>query len=453
MTTETALTQKPDLRPWNEDLEPWSGSRNQLWCGLLPEKWAATWPNVVQMVVFTVFGGTGTTLKLAWQGFIGTSCACVNIFAMSLFFPHGGKGHTCTKEEAAHGQCFEGEMVYQSRGYRDWIGWLDTLGVLFLFMASNSQTNTIKFGMSWHFFFMMDFMNPNSGRTQCPEEDRIILGYICVNEYWFVVLVTTVLGCVFSVVATFVPCPLFNSRKAYQEMLSTVGALSKSWEEAVEYMCGGKRTAERYNLAAKIDAIRQMIANVKPNLDDAWWESALLGTYEPRRKLLDQILRNLKDIVDILPALKSCILNEDFRGSKYHDLVRSFHPELKMMAQVATQLTEDCLRASYAWHVAPEKRERIKASAEWMRETYSCLVRNGGWGGLGFRGQLQKPHLDYFRYPFPCFQRSMGKEKKQQLVLRYAQILQAELSEDTVAESMLAFTVSFTSRKAPHPKA
>ena len=74
-------------------------------------------------------------------------------------------------------------------------------------------------------------------------------------------------------------------------------------------------------------------------------------------------------------------------------------------------------------------------------------------GGLGFRGQLQKPHLDYSRYPFPCFQRSMGKEKKQQLVLRYAQILQAELSEDTVAESMLAFTVSFTSRKAPHPKA
>ena len=405
MVSDTTLTQKPQLRPWDPDAGPWSESRSQLWCGILPEKWAATWPNVVQMVVFTVFGGTGTTLKLAWQGFIGTSCACLNIFAMSLLFPHGGKVQACSHSEAANGQCVEGEMVHLSDGYREWIGWLDTLGVLFLFMASNSQTNTIKFGMSWHFFFMMDFMNPQVGRTPCPEDDKLILGSICVNEYWFVVLVTTILGCLFSVVATFVPCPLFNSRKAYQEMLSTMGAVNKIWEETVVYIGGGKRTAARYNLAAKMDAIRQMLVNVNANLEDAWWESALLCSYEPRRKLLDQIRLNLKDMVDILPAVKSCVLNQDFRGSRYQAFVRSVHRQLKTMVQNATQLTEDCLGASYARRIAPEKRERIEACLELMRKQQQDLLL------------VCSTH---------CF----------------------ELSGDSVDESVLAFTVSFTSRKA-----
>lgn len=31
---------------------------------------------LLRMIVFTVFGGTGTTLQLAWQGFIGTTSAC-----------------------------------------------------------------------------------------------------------------------------------------------------------------------------------------------------------------------------------------------------------------------------------------------------------------------------------------------------------------------------------------
>ena len=84
------------------------------------------------MVVFTVFGGTGTTLQLAWQGFVGTSCACLNAFVMSMLFPHGGKAELCTELQMAAGACKAGELIFSSPGYSPFFGWLDILGILFL---------------------------------------------------------------------------------------------------------------------------------------------------------------------------------------------------------------------------------------------------------------------------------------------------------------------------------
>ena len=101
-----AITEAPDLR--HVQLFSASSPSVELWCGILPESWAATWPNVVQMVVFTVFGGTGTTLQLAWQGFVGTSCACLNAFLMSVLFPHGGRAELCTEPQRLKGECQAG---------------------------------------------------------------------------------------------------------------------------------------------------------------------------------------------------------------------------------------------------------------------------------------------------------------------------------------------------------
>ena len=33
-------------------------------------------------------------------------------------------------------------------------------------------------GMSWHFFFMMDFIDPDTGRTPCPHYDKVGLSGI-----------------------------------------------------------------------------------------------------------------------------------------------------------------------------------------------------------------------------------------------------------------------------------
>ena len=37
-------------------------------------------------------------------------------------------------------------------------------------------------GMSWHFFFMMEFINPETGREPCPSYDKVFFGLICLSE-------------------------------------------------------------------------------------------------------------------------------------------------------------------------------------------------------------------------------------------------------------------------------
>jgi hypothetical protein len=36
--------------------------------------------------------------------------------------------------------------------------------------------------MSWHFFFMMDFIDPDTGRTPCPDYDKVFFELICLSE-------------------------------------------------------------------------------------------------------------------------------------------------------------------------------------------------------------------------------------------------------------------------------
>merc|ERR1719428_2062585 len=82
---------------------------------------------------------------------------------MTRIFPSGAKSHDCTAQEEAKRLCHLGETVYDDPGYKEWVCWVDVVFVLFLFLISNAAGNTIKFGMSWHLYFMMNFMNPQKG--------------------------------------------------------------------------------------------------------------------------------------------------------------------------------------------------------------------------------------------------------------------------------------------------
>ena len=68
---------------------------------------------------------------------------------MCWFYPGG-----------AHGAHCGGDADCVPTAYNPVVCWIDVLGVLFLFLVSRANENTIKFGMSWHVCFMMDFMNP-----------------------------------------------------------------------------------------------------------------------------------------------------------------------------------------------------------------------------------------------------------------------------------------------------
>ena len=67
---------------------------------------------------------------------------------MSRLYPGGAAGAACLAEDCT------------PQPYNEVVVWIDVMLVLFLFLFSRADENTIKFGMSWHVFFMMDFMNP-----------------------------------------------------------------------------------------------------------------------------------------------------------------------------------------------------------------------------------------------------------------------------------------------------
>ena len=72
---------EPEMVQWTPDMTPWHDNlrHRDIWCGYLPATWEDYWPNIAQFIVFTVYASTGDTVRLAWQGLIGTAGACINL--------------------------------------------------------------------------------------------------------------------------------------------------------------------------------------------------------------------------------------------------------------------------------------------------------------------------------------------------------------------------------------
>lgn len=254
---------------------PWTGAMPQVWCGLLPEAYEDYWPIVVQMMIFTVYQSTGSTVQLAWQGVVGTGWACVNARLMSLVFPSGAKTHECTAEEARHSACEAGSSVRDGQ-YVEAVAWADALGVLLLFLVSRSEEGTIKFGMSWHIYFMMNFMNPSIGVIRGPVRPT---GFIDPDAETTVVFATVVVGAILAVVATLLPFPLLNIRNVYHDASNAVRDVGRIWKDAIYYFCGQGSSVKRLQVVARIKLFNKTVSRIKGNLDSSWWETFNMGRY------------------------------------------------------------------------------------------------------------------------------------------------------------------------------
>ncbi|CAE8733940.1 unnamed protein product [Polarella glacialis] len=365
--------QVPDIVAWDETMAAWgTDPRSDLWCGLLPESYMVSWPNVVQMVIFSVFRGTGTTMMLSWQGVSGTSFACLNMLVMMYIYPHGGSGHVCQESEPLRaGQCVQGEIVRDDPAYSDLFCWLDTFGVLFLFLLSGSQINTIKFGMSWHLFFMMNLMNPAVGAAPGKIPSYIpglYLDNLCVE-----IFITSVVGGLLAVLATFVPFPLLNARSAFNELDSQTASMGQIWRESVVYFCGTQRSAKRFQIETRIDTLVTTSSHVRASLEDAWWESAILGQREDTRQLLLTMRENLRDMLDMLYAVKTCILQEDFQG-QHQDFCEPLRPIMESMVGEALTLAELCVNSAWNSQVPETLIQALETSVGKVRRLQKELV-------------------------------------------------------------------------------
>lgn len=306
---------KPELVPynvgsdkvWNPHMFP-----KDVWCGYLPSSYLGYWPNVIQFVVFSVYQSTGTTIQLVWQGVAGTTCAVFNVWLMTAIFPSGAKSHECTAQEHAAGVCFLGQSVHDDPNYESWICWLDVVVVLFLFLFSNADVNTIKFGMSWHIYFMMNFMNPQKG----PLLGKIpsFIPEVFMDGEKTVVMLTTVAGGLIAVLSTLVPKPLLNITHLQKDSKKIVRSLESIWTQSIEYFCGESKTAKRYLLDEKIQELSVTISKVKGNLDSSWWET-FHSQKAQVRSLFKVFDTSVVEIDDVMYALQNCVQHEDFGGA------------------------------------------------------------------------------------------------------------------------------------------
>jgi len=267
------------------------------------------WPNVVQLMFFTVYGSSGTTCQLAWQGMMGTIMAELNVRLMFFIFPLGGacwqqagleanvKGYAINTTATPIGrgmrpscEWYQGDAgefdvagkfvpdisLISSEGFYHqffWITWVDTFLFILLFLSSGAQENTMKFGLSWHMYYMMQFMSFNP-TSQSPA-----------------VLTTSFIGVFLAILVTLVPnFPKLFSEGAFEMPLMKTPKLSSNGQDllhqserivvqAVHFMSHSaemhrdQRCQRRFAIEEMVDDAQALIPVMNANLAESWWES------------------------------------------------------------------------------------------------------------------------------------------------------------------------------------
>ncbi|CAK0857981.1 unnamed protein product [Prorocentrum cordatum] len=246
-------------------------------------------------------------------------------------------------------------------GYIPWVAWLDCLGLTFLFLISKMSTNAIKFGLSWHLFFMMGYMNPNTG----PHIGELHTGIPGVQ--WdsepTAVLFTTYTGSLLAVLATLFPWPMLNITRVDEDTKTVVSSLDNIWEDAISYFCGGRHAAKRLQIASKIANLTNNISTVSGDLEASWWETLDLCGFKHKRALYAELDAELDQLHQVLYAMKACILEAGF--GKTHEAFMD-----KSMRRAAENLKLATMRLLY--HCAESCRDG-KVDENELKQIVQCV--------------------------------------------------------------------------------
>eukprot|EP00928_Gymnodinium_smaydae_P018806 TRINITY_DN17171_c0_g1_i1.p1 TRINITY_DN17171_c0_g1~~TRINITY_DN17171_c0_g1_i1.p1 ORF type:complete len:997 (+),score=218.02 TRINITY_DN17171_c0_g1_i1:412-2991(+) len=356
------------LVPWNSTLATWDFDDPRcIWCGVLPGSLEKNWGNIVQFAVFTVFLSTGDTIQLAWQGLSGTACACLNFFLMSKLYPMGALGPTCSEEDDLAGLC-------RREPYNEYVVWADVLFVLFLFLISNAEFNTIKFGMSCHICYMMPFMNPSSSSPQVFRTIALpmILAYF--------------IGAFIAVLATVAPricfCrpPLLNYIWMKEDAKNVSVQMDTIWTDTIEYFSGTERSAMRYQLARRIDMTSTHIEMMRAHVAQAAWETLGFGRCSTVRQIFDTYVDGVGDVNDVMHSLKTCLFQEDF-ALDHEFFVRTMKGTMGSLVHTVSDVMHVCAQAcaSGSGEFSGQDRSDVSSAVDKLRaeqtQLHSCYLK------------------------------------------------------------------------------
>mmetsp|Transcript_39911 Transcript_39911/g.120525 ORF Transcript_39911/g.120525 Transcript_39911/m.120525 type:complete len:958 (-) Transcript_39911:150-3023(-) len=317
------------------------------WCGFLPVSYFAWWPSAAQMTLFTVYRNTGSTAKLAWQSIAGSIVAVANIWLLSEYYPSGA--------EDSH--------------YNPLVVWADLLVVMFLLLASGCDGNTKKFGLSWTMYFVMKFMSPVG--IDYGTYKTGLTGVTWDGEPMAVIL-TALFGCLVGLLATLVPLPLTNINSVRLDSERIVDELEKLFKESINYYAGGQMTPRRFQIFAKIDALKASIAQASSNLSDTYWETFNCGSYSRIRGLYRSFNNAAMASEGEAFILKSAIQSVEFNKSH-----QAFSDNLAEPMRDLVGATAECLRVCTAicsdGNVLPEDRKAIRNCIEKIQRVQGVL--------------------------------------------------------------------------------
>jgi len=260
------------------------------------------WPNVVQMMFFTVFLPTGTTVQLAWQGMAGTIAASVNIFWMAKLFPLGGKCNKIGDPWIGGIRGFCEEYADPNYGRFLWVVWIDLVGFMFIVLASKANENAMKFSLSWHMTYMMTFMS-FSGYT--PSHAVTITS-------WF--------GCGLAIMATVFPCSQCVTAEISKDPLRVVKLVRDLTEDSMDfllrspYLSSHSNAACRFRFESEVNSFEGLVDCMQSNLVNSWWETFNLGDYYNLRRRAMNFTNSFGNQVgsldDALVCMKIAVLGD-----------------------------------------------------------------------------------------------------------------------------------------------
>eukprot|EP00929_Paragymnodinium_shiwhaense_P017923 TRINITY_DN1277_c0_g1_i3.p1 TRINITY_DN1277_c0_g1~~TRINITY_DN1277_c0_g1_i3.p1 ORF type:complete len:961 (-),score=159.69 TRINITY_DN1277_c0_g1_i3:203-3085(-) len=285
----------------------------------------------VLMFVFTLYRNAGDTINFAFGGIMGTFWAVLNVFLMHGFMPGG----------------FTSDPDYFTPGV------IDTVAFILVMLVVNVSSLTRVFALSWHVYFMMEFLRPGAtGWSQGFVIDR--------KGPAVAALMQSGIGCGLAVVATLLPYPIFALDQARVTAVKLTNELATGYDKCVECYCADSRKPIiEDGLRHSLSLMRATIQDLNSYVASAWWECLGRGRPQRIRLVLNKLDHTIREIHNRLSCTMYAIGEEEY-SERHAKMMKSMKPSLKSLVTEASALFVCIVDACNDGDVSEADAQRMK---------------------------------------------------------------------------------------------
>jgi len=339
-------------------------------CGFIPGTYKGYWPNVCQFCFFSLLTNTGKTVQTTLQGLIGTFIATANVYILYEIFPHGS---LMVCPDGAD-KCDASAMVYKDPNYIPAAAWLEAALFALFWILSKAPVNMVMFLVSYHVFFMSNFLNPTF--TGLGGAIPMGIGDLYWDSMTTIINMTSLLGGFLAILATLIPKPLLNTLSLQDNAIIAVQGMTTAWEDGIEYFCGLSKSAKRFSISSKMDAIKGAFDRTEENINGAWFEHFDIGHFGVARELFRLFVEEGREMNKVLQIAKTALVREDFEGA-HSTFANGMREDMRKCNDATTTLFTHICKCCVDGNLDAQERadlkkylEEAKTAEKRLAETY-----------------------------------------------------------------------------------